>query len=234
MHYATVTPSAPLLQKAGDIVASANLSTGVGLTGSAAVALSDRLSVLLEGSYLGASDDTSIFQRYNSLGLGLGTHMRYGERFRGDTFLGYARGSSTFDGYGGPYSSSEDSGHAEFDSYFAQSAIAVQLDDDDDDRFLNDEVSVFAGYQLRLSYLHFRNYLFLDQRYNEPGFQELFLSHNDVLISEHSFFLRALFDFIALFGFVTFPKALTPTQEGPYNDPFAFGLGIELRLSGDR
>jgi hypothetical protein len=141
-----VTPSAPLLVKAGDLAASATVNSGSGVTGSAAVALLERLSLLIEGSYLGASNDTSIFQEYSSLGLGIGTQMRYGERFRGDAYVGYARGSSTFDGVGGLYTTTEDSGHADFDSYFAQSAIGVQLDDDNSDRFVKDEVSVFAGY----------------------------------------------------------------------------------------
>jgi hypothetical protein len=221
-HYVAVTPSAPLLRSSGDLSVSANLSSSIGWAGSASFAVLDQLSLMLEGSStFGGSDlgKSDMYQSYRSFGAGLGTQFRYNQDLQGDLYIGIAKGRSHFDGHLG--FTAADSGKANFTSYFAQSAAGLGLDKDDP--------SDVFGFQLRFSYLTFDDYFSLIQfRNGEPNSRETFEKHSDVLMSEHSIFIRVGPPSIKFTGFITLPLTLS----GKTADLFtmgSMGIGLEFR-----
>ncbi len=223
VHYATVAPSAPLLKSSGDIAVNANVSTATGWAGSISYAVLDQLSLMVEGSLLGGDSDSvnHMSQHYRSFGAGLGTQVRDAESLHADLFFGYARGTSLFDGHSGAIGTGADSGKASFTSYFAQSAIALGIDQDD--------ATDVIGYQLRLSCLTFVDYFSLLQyRNGDTNDREIFIGHSDVLMSEHSFIIRVGPPSVKMTGFITFPLMLHGASEDLFTTG-GFGLGLEFR-----
>jgi hypothetical protein len=223
MHYASVTPSAPLLSRAGDVAVSVNASSGVGVAGSIAFAVHDRLSLLVEGSTLGNNTDTINYlsQYYRSFGAALGTQFRYNQSLQGDLYCGLANASSLFDGHGGMIGIISDSGRANVRSIFIQSAVGLSIDEED-------PTDIFA-YQLRLSYLSFRDFFSLRQyRFARADDREMYLGHRDVLLSEHSFFIRVGPPNYKLTSFITIPRSLFGATDNLFLEG-AIGVGLEFR-----
>jgi hypothetical protein len=225
MHYASVAPSAPLLERSGDLSINASVSSGTGWSGSVAFAPLDQLSLVIEGSTLGGNSDTinSMSQFYQSVGAGIGTHFHYTVELRGDVYLGFAKGTSLFDGHGGMIGIISDSGKTNFTSYFAQSAIGLCIDPED--------LTDILGLQIRLSYLNFNDYFSLLQyRNGDPDDREMFAGHGDVLVAEQSLFIRVGPPNYKMTGFITLPRTIF----GKTDDLFiegAIGVGLELRLN---
>jgi hypothetical protein len=217
--YVPMPPTAPLVEKQGDLALSGILATGSAFNASAAYALTDRFVALIEYSY-NPSIDSGIYQSYTVGGIAVGC-MQSAKDLRADFFAGFGRGSSSYEGHGGLYSSGLDSGAASFNSYFLQGSIT----------FENEWRGI--GYQLRASYISFDHYLRIDQRYNNSGGVDSDTSRvaEDNLILEHTVFVRIGSEDIKVLGFVNLSNELLTQPQTRWQNILSVGLGAQLRFN---